>query len=72
VAARGRGQRESTHLNLHIIELAMAQPRALGPPRVTLPMTINVTPACLADEAFVAASSSLFAQPVPPGAGSSS
>lgn len=58
---------ESTHLNLHIIELAMAHRERWVRRGIALPMAINVTPGCLADETFVSGVEQLFAQPVPPG-----
>lgn len=45
--------RERTRLNLHIVELALAHRERWRAQGLTLPLAINVTPACLADERFV-------------------
>ncbi|MCW2968063.1 MAG: phospholipase, partial [Solirubrobacteraceae bacterium] len=55
--------RHRTGLNLHIIELALEHRAAWVRQGIDLPMAVNVTPACLADEEFVAGVERLFTGP---------
>jgi EAL domain-containing protein (putative c-di-GMP-specific phosphodiesterase class I) len=51
--------------NLHVLELAIRQRDEWLAEGVDVPLTVNITPACLADERFVDAVSALFADSDP-------
>jgi EAL domain-containing protein (putative c-di-GMP-specific phosphodiesterase class I) len=48
-----RSQRLTTALNLHILELAIAHRSDWRHVGIDLPLSVNVTPACLSDERFL-------------------
>ena len=57
--AEGPGLRN--RFNLHVLALAAEHQRAWAARGVTVPMSVNVTPACLADDHFVAEVERMFA-----------
>ncbi len=57
-----------TRFNLHVLELALAHHDAWTQAGVAVPLSVNVTPGCLADERFVAAVERLFDGRSPAGA----
>jgi EAL domain-containing protein (putative c-di-GMP-specific phosphodiesterase class I) len=60
-------RRLGTQLNLHILELALAERDRWDGPARDLPLSVNVTPACLADEQFLAGVERLFEHRSPEG-----
>lgn len=60
-------RRLGTQVNLHILELALAERDRWSGPAADLPLSVNVTPACLADEAFLAGVERLFEHRSPEG-----
>ena len=59
--------RERRRLNLHVIELSVAHRERWLERGLDLPLAINVTPACLADEKFITGVERLFAGRSPQG-----
>lgn len=62
-----QSRRLGTELNLHILELALTERDRWTGDAALLPLSVNVTPACLADEAFVGGVERLFAHRSPEG-----
>lgn len=60
-------RRLGTQLNLHILELALAERDGWDGPARELPLSVNVSPGCLADEEFLAGVERLFEHRSPEG-----
>jgi EAL domain-containing protein (putative c-di-GMP-specific phosphodiesterase class I) len=59
--------RVSTAFNLHVLRLAIAHRDAWRAVGAAVPLSVNVSPACLADEEFIAGAERLFADHSPAG-----
>lgn len=59
--------RLSTAFNLHVLRLAIAHRDAWRSVDAAVPLSVNVSPACLSDEAFLAGAERLFADHSPAG-----
>lgn len=59
--------RRATAFNLHVLKLAIGHREAWLSAGAAVPLSVNVSPACLADEEFLAGAERLFAERSPAG-----